>query len=115
MKNQIYDNIDTTDNIQIDGTEIEKVTNYKYLEQTISLENRTKQEITLRIIAGWSIFGKYREALLDRHLPMSLERKVFNQCVSLAMTYRFQTWSLTKALISQQDNEPWKEKCLMSN
>ena len=30
-KNTFKTNIDTTDNIQIDGTEIEKVTNYKYL------------------------------------------------------------------------------------
>ena len=30
-------NIDTTDNIQIDGTKIEKVTNFKYLGQTIAM------------------------------------------------------------------------------
>ena len=36
-------NIDTKDYIQIDGTEIEKVTNYKYLGQRTATENRTKQ------------------------------------------------------------------------
>ena len=53
-------NIDTKDNIQIQGTEIEKVTNYKYkyLGQTIALENRTKQEVAIRVKAGWSVFGK---------------------------------------------------------
>ena len=35
-------NIDTTDSMQINGTEIEKGTNYKYLVQTIVMENRTK-------------------------------------------------------------------------
>ena len=35
-------NIDTTDNIQINGTEIEKVTNYKYLRQTIAMGKSTK-------------------------------------------------------------------------
>ena len=30
-KTKFMTNIDTTDNIQINGTEIEKVTNYKYL------------------------------------------------------------------------------------
>ena len=34
--------IDTTDNIQVNGTEIE-VTNYRYLGQTIAMESRTKQ------------------------------------------------------------------------
>ena len=90
-------NIDTTDNIQINGTEIEKVTNYKYLGQTIVMENSTKQEVSIRIKAGWSVFGKYREIFLDRHLLMSLKRRVFDQCVLLAVTYGCETWSLTKA------------------
>ena len=79
----------------------EKVTNYKYLGQTIAVENSTKQEVSIRIKAGWSVFGKYREIFLDRHIPMSLERKVFNQCVLPAMTYGCQTWSLTKALVKK--------------
>ena len=94
-------NIDTTDNIQINGTEIEKVTNYKYLGQTIAMENSTKQEVSIRIKAGWSVFGKYREIFLDRHLPISLKRRVFDQCVLPAVTYGCQTWSLTKALVKK--------------
>ena len=45
------------------------------------------------------VFGNYREIFLDRHLPISLKRKVFNQCVLPAITYGCQTWSLTKALV----------------
>ena len=90
-KTKFMTKIDTTDNIQINGTEIEKVTNYKYLGQTTAKENRTKQEVPIKTKAGWSVFGKYREILLDRHLPMSLQRKVFNQCVFPAMTYGCQT------------------------
>ena len=94
-------NIDTTDSIQIDGTEIERVTKYTctYLGQTIPMENRTRQKVSIRIKAGWNVFGKYRKISLDRHLPMNLKRKVFNQCVLPAMTYGCQTWSLTKVLI----------------
>ena len=51
-KTKFMTNIDTTDNIQINGTEIEKVTNYKYLGQTIAMENSTKQEVSIRIKAG---------------------------------------------------------------
>ena len=65
------------------------------------MENSTKQEVSIRIKAGWSVFGKYREIFLDRHLPMSLKRKVFNQCVLPAVTYGCQTWSLTKALVKK--------------
>ena len=79
-KTKFITNIDTTDNIQINGTETEKVTNYKYLGQTIAMENRTKQ-VSIRIKAGLSAFVKYREIFVEGHLPMSLKRLVFNQCV----------------------------------
>ena len=95
-KTKLMKNIDTTDNIQMKGTEIEK-----YLGQNIAMENSTKQEDSIRTKAGWSVFGKYRETFLDKHLPMSLKRKVFNQCVLPAITYRCQTWSLTKALVKK--------------
>ena len=67
-------NIDTADNIQINLTEIEKMSNYKYLGQTMATENSTKQEVSIRIQVGWSVFGKYREIFLDRHLPISLKK-----------------------------------------
>ena len=50
-KTKFMTSIDTTDNIQINGTEIEKVTNYKYLGQTIAMENSMKQEVLIRIKA----------------------------------------------------------------
>ena len=109
-KAKLMTNIDTTDSIQIHGKEIEKVTNYKYLGQIIAMENSSKQEVSIRIKAGWSVFGKYREIFPDRHIPMSLKRKVFNQCVLPAMIYGCKTWPLTKALVkkletSQRANE----------
>ena len=69
----------------------QKVTNHKYLGQTISMETELDKKI--RIKAG------YREICLDRHLPMSLKRKVSNQCVLPGMTYGYQPWSHTKALV----------------
>ena len=94
-------NIDTTDNIQIAATEIEKMTNCRHLGQTTAMENRTRQDISTRTKAGWSVFGKHREIFLDKHLPMSLRRKVFNQCVLPVMRNGYQTWSLTKALVKK--------------
>ena len=37
-------NFDPRDNIQIDGTEREKMTSYKYLGQTVAMENKAKQK-----------------------------------------------------------------------
>ena len=56
-------NIYTTYSIQINGTKIEKVTNYKYLEQTIAMENRTNQQVLIGIKAGLGVFwGVQRNA-----------------------------------------------------
>ena len=79
-------NIDICDNIQIDGTEIEKVANCKYLRLTIAMGNRTKQEVLMGIKGGCGVSGKYRVISLDRHLPMIRKRKVLNQCVLPTMT-----------------------------
>ena len=89
--------IDITYNIRIDRTETEKVTNYKYLGQTTAMESRTRQKVLVKIRAGWSVFGKYGETFLDRHLPMSLKRKVQPVCLT-SKWHGCQTWSLTKAL-----------------
>ena len=88
--------IDIADNTQKDGTDIEKVTNYKYLGQTTAIEKRPRQEVSRRIKAEWSVFRKYREIFLDRHIPMSLKRKAFNQCVLPAVAYGFQALSPIK-------------------
>ena len=48
-KAKFMTNIDRTDSIQIDRTEIEEVTNYKFQGQTIATENRAKQEVSIRI------------------------------------------------------------------
>ena len=55
-KTKFMTNIDTTDNIQINGTETEKMTNYKFQGQTITMENSKKQEVSIRIKAGWRCF-----------------------------------------------------------
>ena len=79
------------------------VTNYKYLGQTIAMENRTRQEV-LKIIKAM-LLEKYRDTFfLDRHLPINLKRKVFNQCALPAMIYGCQTWFLIKALVKK-----WKK------
>ena len=63
-KTKCMTNIDTTDNVQIDGKEIGKATNHKCLRQTTAMGNRTRQEISIRIKSGWSVFLKSAEESL---------------------------------------------------
>ena len=51
-------NFKTTEKIKIEDIEIEKVDQYKYLGQTIVMEDRTSNEVQLRIKAGCSVFGR---------------------------------------------------------
>jgi hypothetical protein len=75
-KTKFITNFSTDEKIFIEGIEIEKVESYKYLGQTISVENRTLEEVLIRIKMGWSVFYKYKEIFLDKNFPMSLKSKV---------------------------------------
>ena len=55
--------------------------------------------------ARMECFWKVQKVFPDRHLPMSLKRMVFKQCVLPAMTCECQIWSLTKAL-EKNRNKP---------
>ena len=72
---------ETSEKIEIDNIEIEKVEEYKYLGQTIAIENGTAYETQLRIKAEWLVFGKYKEIFQIRDIPMIMKRQVFNQCI----------------------------------
>ena len=65
-------NFESTDKINIEGKEIEKVDQYKYLGQTIVMEDRTANEVQLRIKAGWSVFGRQATKKGDTYV---LEKK----------------------------------------
>ena len=81
-------------------TESKKVDSYmyKYLGQTVKMADNTRDEILIRIKAGWSCFGRFREILCDKKIPIVHRRRVFNQCVLPTMTYGCETWTTTKFL-----------------
>ena len=94
-------NFQTDESILIENDEIEKVDSYKYLGQTVNIVkmvDNTKEEVHIRIKAGWSCFGRCKDILCDKKLPLILRRRVFNQCVLPTMTYSCETWTTTKYL-----------------
>ena len=76
---------------------MEKVNEYVYLGQLITMRNDKSDEIKRRIAAGWGAFGQNRY-VLKSNMPLSLKRKVYNQCIQAAMTYGCQTWAVTKRI-----------------
>ena len=83
--------------IHVGTQEVEKVNDYVYLGQLVTMKNDKSDEIKRRIAAGWGAFGQYREILKSK-MPLSLKRKVYNQCIQAAMTYGCQTWAVTKRM-----------------
>ena len=99
----------TTNHASTEDTQTEqeknkkKVTEFKYLGEITHLKDTTKEEMCARIRAAWSCYGKNKEILQGRQLPISLKKQVMAQCVLPTMTYIYgsQTWSLKKQLTNK--------------
>ena len=97
-KTKYMTNHQSEDSIVVEGDIIEKVDGYKYLGQTVKMEANTREEVLIRIKARWSCFGRFKDILCDKKLPMHPRRRMFNQCVLPTMTYGAKTWTTTKYL-----------------
>ena len=96
-KTKSMTNFQSDETIVIENDVIEKVDRYKYLGQTVMMENQTR-EVMIRIKAGWSCFGRFKDILCDRKLPMSLMKRMYNHCAIPTMTYGAEKWTTTKQL-----------------
>ena len=89
---------DTTDadHVTVHGHKLEKVDEYVYLGQTVSMaKNRQDKEIERRTRLGWVAFGKLSD-VFKGNIPMNLKRRTFEQCVLPVMVYGSETWTLTR-------------------
>ena len=97
-KTKFMTNFTTQETITIDNHQIEKVDKYKYLGQTLKMENNTEEEILARIKAGWRSFGIHKNILTDKDIPMTLRSRVYDQCVLTTIVYGAETWSTTREM-----------------
>ena len=98
-KTKYMTNNENANNATIAGEEIEKVTHYKYLGQTMYMKEATNAKIDERIRAGWNSFGKHKEILQNKEIPTNLKKRVFDQCILPTLTYGCQTWKINKGTI----------------
>ena len=94
-KNKVYDQLPTDETIVIENDGIEEVDRYKYLGQTVIMENQTREEVMIRIKAGWGCFGRFKDILCDLKLQMSLTRRMYDLCVIPTLTYGAETRTTT--------------------
>ncbi len=76
---------------------LELVEEYTYLGQMVSGNPAHEKEIRRRIGMGLSAFGK-QNLVMNSNFPLSLKRKVYNQCILPVLTYGSETLRLTKEL-----------------
>ncbi|KAI5735667.1 hypothetical protein M8J77_021140 [Diaphorina citri] len=81
--------------IHLNNTVIEKVKSYKYLGQTITMNNDLPTEIRNRKRAAWIGFNKIKDVLTDSKIDMPKRADLFNTYILPAMTYGGETWNTT--------------------
>ncbi|GFN93010.1 endonuclease-reverse transcriptase [Plakobranchus ocellatus] len=79
-KTKYMNNFESNKDITIDKEKIEKVESYKYLGQTTYLKDTTKEEVTCRIRAGWSCFGRNRDVLRRQNAHFSKKTSLRPVC-----------------------------------
>ncbi len=81
--------------IMIGNETLERVEEYIYLGEAVSANPAHDREIKRKIGMRRTAFGKYGD-IMNSTLPLSLKRKVYNQCILPVLTYGSETWHLTK-------------------
>ncbi len=93
-KTKIMTNINQFDAIQIENNKIEIVPEYKYLGQTMSLINRTKNELKVRKAKAWKAFWA-QKTILKGKMALKTKIKILESTVYPVLTYGAQTWACT--------------------
>lgn len=82
--------------ITVEGQNIEYVSQYIYLGQSISFEDQTETEINRRIATAWKKYWGLKEIMKNRDINIKIKSKLYNMVILPCLTYGCQTWSLRK-------------------
>ena len=83
--------------MKMQGEEVAKVEDFKYLGSTVQSNGECGREVTKRVKAGWN--GRRRMSgvmICDRRVPARVKGKVYKVAVRPAMSYGLETVALTK-------------------
>lgn len=86
----------------IDGKPLQNVKRFKYLGSFVSKDCSMKEELTSRIQAVSSAYGRLRSRVFDSHdLTTSTKIQVYNQCLMPLLMYGCETWTLYSTDVKQ--------------
>ena len=82
--------------IQMQGTELAKVEEFRYLGSTVQSNGQCDREVKRRIQAGWNGWRKVTGVICDKRIPARVKGKVYKTVVRPSMMYGLETVPLTK-------------------
>lgn len=85
---------------------LEQVKDYNYLGQVVSAKRNHEKEIRRSIVAGWGALRKHSQ-ILKIKLPLSHNRRIYDQCVLRVLTCGAETWRLTRQLEIKLRSTQW--------
>ena len=83
--------------VKMEGVDIKKVTEFRYLGSTVTSTAESKTEVSKRILSGWNGWRKVTGVLCDRNMDREIKGKVFRTCVRPCMLYGMETVTMTKS------------------
>ena len=83
--------------VKIQGEEVAKVEDFKYLGSTVQSNGECGREMKKRVQAGWNGWRRMSGVICDRRVPARVKGKVYRVAVRPpAMLYGLETLALTK-------------------
>ncbi|XP_016321114.1 uncharacterized protein LOC107672441 isoform X3 [Sinocyclocheilus anshuiensis] len=87
---------DPSGTVRLQGEEIKKVQDFKYLGSTVQSNGECGKEVKKRVQAGWNGWRKVSGLLCDKRVPARMKGKVYRTVVRPAMLYGLETVALRK-------------------
>ncbi|VDP45940.1 unnamed protein product [Heligmosomoides polygyrus] len=81
------DDVNEHGSIKINGTELSRVTSFKYLGSTVTSDGSLKFEVNARVSAAWSKWRSLTGLLCDKTIPEYIKLKVYRAVVRPVATY----------------------------
>uniref|UniRef100_A0A3B3I9A4 ribonuclease H n=1 Tax=Oryzias latipes TaxID=8090 RepID=A0A3B3I9A4_ORYLA len=96
--------------VRLQGAEVKKVQEFKYLGSTVQCDGECGKEVKRRVQAGWSGWRKVSGVLCDRRVSARLKGKVYKTVVRPALLYGLETVAVRQ--IQEDDLEVAEMKML---
>ena len=87
--------------IAIDGKQLEQVGEFKYLDSTITDDQRSTQEVRSRIAAASAAVARLVTIWRDRNISIGSKLRLLNAIVLSIFLYACQSWTLTAEFVKK--------------